>query len=115
MLLEVMGKERILCGCRRGSEAPSDSGVVVRRAGRPEIWFLLLVVSVLVKDMGIRIVGLIVVMIRVLAVLPVVWVRRVGLVLAIRRIILMKHGFVLMVVDHHPADDTVHSGPNPLL
>lgn len=26
----------------------------------------------------------------------------------------MKHGFVLMVVDHHPTDDTVGSGPNHL-
>ena len=23
----------------------------------------------------------------------------------------MKHGFVLMVVDHHPTDDTTDSGP----
>lgn len=26
----------------------------------------------------------------------------------------MKHGFVLMVVHHHPTDDTVDSGPNHL-
>ncbi len=26
----------------------------------------------------------------------------------------MKHGFVLMVVDHHPADDTVDSGPDDI-
>lgn len=26
----------------------------------------------------------------------------------------MKHGFVLVVVDHHPTDDTVGSGPNQL-
>lgn len=27
------------------------------------------------------------------------------------RIIGIKHGFVLMVMDHHPTDDTVDSGP----
>lgn len=41
--------------------------------------------------------------------------RRVRPVKVIRRIIRTKHGFVLMVVDHHPTDDTVHSGAHHLL
>lgn len=41
-------------------------------------------------------------------------VRRAWTVPIIQRIIGVKHGFVLMVVDHHATDDAVGSGPNRL-
>lgn len=93
---------------------PPNSGEVVRRAPWPVIWIVWVVVRVVLKEMGIMTTRLILIM-------QIFWVRvknlllrRVRLVTIIWRLIRMKHGFVLMVVDHHPTDDTVASGPHHL-
>lgn len=73
-----------------------------------------MVVLVVLKKLDIGMAELVVVMLRFFLVMQAVWVRRVRPVKVIRRILRTKHGFVLMVVDHHPTDDTVHSGAHHL-
>lgn len=97
---------------------------MVWRAAWSVIWIFWVAVRVLLKVHVITMVDLIVVALRVLLVLEVIRVRaqnirvrrvrRPGAVMVIHRFIWIKHGFVLMVVDHHPTDDTVRSGPDPL-
>lgn len=75
---------------------------------------LWVVVLVVLKKLGIGMAELIVVMLRLFLVMQAVRVRRVRPVKVIRWIFRTKHGFVLMVVDHHPTDDTVPSGAHHL-
>lgn len=69
------------------------------------------------KENVIGMAGLIVVILGVLLIMQVIWVRRVRRVRTVnvvQRLIWVKHGFVLMIVDHHPTDDAVTSGPKHL-
>lgn len=67
------------------------------------------------KETGIPMMDLVLVMHSVIWVkVEILGVRRVRSVMIVRQIVRMKHGFVLMVVDHHPTHDTVDSGPDRL-
>lgn len=108
MSLVVLREVRVFGGGERGSEMPSYSGVVVWGGARPGlsgIGFIWVKVRAVLKKVVIVVVGL-VVMLRGFLVVGVLRVRRECPFVVVDRIIGMKDGFVLMVVDHHAADHT---------
>lgn len=79
----------------------------------------------ILEEVGVVMVRLVLVTLCVLLIMQLIWVRvhvfgvwRVRWVRWVRslegRIFWREHGFMLMVVDHHPADDAVASGTHHL-
>lgn len=106
MPLVVLREVGVFGGGERGSEMPSNSGVVMWSGGQPRVFgvcFIWVTVRVVLKKVVIVVVGLVVV---VLGGFLIVLLLRVSPLVVIDRLVGMKHGFVLMVVDHHAADHT---------